>query len=57
MTGVGHLFLMVLYAAGTAGFFALLWRESPRDRVIFFVVMFLGLVGGGILIARLLQAV
>lgn len=54
MTLENHLLLMVLYAGATAVFFALLWRETLRDRFRLFLIIFLGLFGSGILIALLM---
>ncbi|HEV7920406.1 MAG TPA: hypothetical protein VGR02_06400 [Thermoanaerobaculia bacterium] len=46
-----HIVLMFLYAAATALFFALLWKEEKRERVRFFVRVFLALFIGGIALA------
>ena len=46
-----HIVLMVLYAAATAAFFALLWKHDRRERIQFFVVVFFSLVIGGIALA------
>lgn len=43
-----HVVLMFLYAAATALFFALLWKEGKRARIRFFVRVFLALFVGGI---------
>ena len=48
---MSHFGLMVLYAALTGIFFAFLWREAPKDRWILFLKIFLGMVGGGLLLA------
>lgn len=50
-----HVVLMILYAGAVAGFFALLWRDEPRDRLRLFTILFLTLLAGGILIARFMQ--
>ena len=50
-----HLLLMVLYAGGTAAFFALLWRDEQRDRWKLFAIIFVALLAGGILTAVLMQ--
>ena len=42
-----HITLMFLYAALTALFFALLWREERRDRIRLFLVIFCSLFLGG----------
>jgi cytochrome bd-type quinol oxidase subunit 2 len=46
-----HIVLMFLYAAATALFFALLWKEEKRERIRFFVRVFLALFLGGIALA------
>lgn len=46
-----HMILMAWYAILTASFFALLWRETPRERVRLFLTIALALFTGGILIA------
>ena len=46
-----HIVLMFIYAVATALFFALLWKSSRRDRIIFFVKVFVGLFVGGIALA------
>lgn len=45
-----HMVLMVLYAVIAGIFFALLWRRSKRERIKLFVVIFVSLFIGGILI-------
>jgi cytochrome bd-type quinol oxidase subunit 2 len=49
-----HIALMFLYAVATALFFALLWRETRRDRVRTFLVIFSALFFGGIAIGWLM---
>jgi hypothetical protein len=46
--------LMFLYAAATALFFALLWRETKRERIRTFLVIFCALFFGGIAIGWLM---
>jgi hypothetical protein len=46
-----HIVLMFLYAAATALFFALLWKETKQERIRFFVRVFLALFIGGIALA------
>lgn len=46
-----HIVLMFLYAVATALFFALLWRDEPRQRVRFFIYVFVSLFFGGIVLA------
>lgn len=48
---VSHFFLMVLYALIVSLFFAVLWRRKRRDQVRLLLQMFLGLVGGALLLA------
>lgn len=43
-----HVALMFLYAVATALFFALLWRETKRDRIRTFLVIFSALFFGAI---------
>ncbi len=49
-----HFGLMVLYALLVALFFAGLWRHDWRGRVALFLQIFLGLLGGGLLLAYLM---
>lgn len=49
-----HFLLMNLYALIIAAFFALLWRRQLRDRVKMFLQVYVGLVGGGLLVAWLM---
>lgn len=49
-----HFVLMSLYALIVSAFFALLWRRTRRDRVVMFLQVFLGLMGGGLLLAWLM---
>jgi cytochrome bd-type quinol oxidase subunit 2 len=42
---------MFFYAAATALFFALLWRNERRERIRFFLVVFISLFFGGIALA------
>lgn len=51
---VSHLLLMSLYALEIGLFFALLWRRSPRERAVLFAQIFLGLVGGALLLGWLM---
>ena len=46
-----HVVLMFLYAAATALFFSLLWRTERRERIRFFLWMFVSLFLGGIALA------
>jgi hypothetical protein len=51
---VSHFLLMVLYSALVSVFFAALWRRRLRDQAILFLQLFLGMVGGGLLLAWLM---
>ena len=51
---MSHFLLMVVYALLVSTFFALLWRRERRDRVKLFLQIFLGMVGGGLLVAWLM---
>ncbi|RMH16438.1 MAG: hypothetical protein D6696_18095 [Acidobacteria bacterium] len=53
---MSHFLLMVTYAALVSVFFALLWRETPRARWRLFLQLFLGMVGGGLLLAWVMYA-
>ena len=46
-----HIVLMLIYAVATGVFFALLWKNNRRDRIIFFAKVFVGLFIGGIALA------
>ena len=49
-----HVVLMFLYAAATALFFALLWKETKRDRIRTFLVIFSALFFGAIAVGWLM---
>jgi hypothetical protein len=51
---VSHFLLMVLYSALVSVFFAALWRRRLREQAILFLQLFLGMVGGGLLLAWLM---
>ena len=46
-----HIVLMLFYAIATGIFFALLWKDGRRERVRFFIVVFLSLFVGGLALA------
>lgn len=46
-----HIVLMFIYAVATGVYFALLWKQTKRDRIRFFVKVFVGLFLGGIALA------
>ena len=54
---LSHFLLMVLYALIVSLFFALLWRRGRREQVKLFLQIFLGMVGGGLLVAWLMYPV
>ncbi|HEX3129801.1 MAG TPA: hypothetical protein VH394_20870 [Thermoanaerobaculia bacterium] len=51
---LSHFFLMVLYSLVVSLFFTLLWRRERKDQVKLFLQLFLGMVGGGLLVAWLM---
>ena len=51
---VSHFLLMVLYALLVSLFFALLWRRGRREQIKLFFQIFVGMVGGGLLVAWLM---
>ena len=51
---LSHFFLMVLYALVVSLFFTLLWRRERKEQVRLFLQLFLGMVGGGLLVAWLM---
>ena len=51
---LSHFLLMVLYALNVSLFFTLLWRRERREQVKLFLQIFLGMVGGGLLVAWLM---
>jgi hypothetical protein len=46
-----HIFLMLIYAIATGVFFAMLWKETRRERIRFFLLVFCSLFFGGIALA------
>lgn len=51
---LSHFFLMVTYALLVSLFFCLLWRRKRREQIVLFLQIFLGMVGGGLLVAWLM---
>lgn len=51
---LSHFFLMVLYAFIVSVFFTLLWRRERKEQLSLFLQLFLGMVGGGLLVAWLM---
>lgn len=51
---LSHFFLMVLYSLVVSLFFTALWKRERKDQVKLFLQLFLGMVGGGLLVAWLM---
>lgn len=51
---LSHFSLMVLYAFIVSLFFTLLWRRERKEQLSLFLQLFLGMVGGGLLLAWLM---
>lgn len=51
---MSHFLLMVLYSLLVSTFFATLWRRAFREQLVLFLQLFLGMVGGGLLVAWLM---
>lgn len=51
---LSHFLLMVVYALLVSVFFTALWRRERREQVKLFLQLFLGMVGGGLLVAWLM---
>ena len=51
---MSHFLLLVLYALLVSVFFAILWRNEKRERIRLFVQIFLGMVGGALIVAWLM---
>ena len=51
---LSHFFLMVVYALLVSLFFTALWRRNRREQIILFLQLFVGMVGGGLLVAWLM---
>ena len=51
---VSHVLLMTLYALIVSTFFAFLWKRTGRGRLRLFLQLFVGLMGGGLLLAWLM---
>jgi hypothetical protein len=51
---LSHFFLMVLYSLVVSLFFSLLWKRNRKEQVKLFLQLFVGMVGGGLLIAWLM---
>ncbi|MEL7060332.1 MAG: hypothetical protein AAGN46_09940 [Acidobacteriota bacterium] len=57
MDSPNHFLLMAVYAAIVAVFFATLTRRQRRDQIRLFLLIFFGLVGGGVALAWLMSLV
>lgn len=53
---MSHFTLMLIYAAQTSFFFAVLWRRNRTSQVKLFTQIFLSLMVGGLVVAWLLYA-
>lgn len=51
---ISHFFLMVVYALLVSVFFTVLWRRGRRSQMVLFLQLFLGMVGGGLIVAWLM---
>jgi cytochrome bd-type quinol oxidase subunit 2 len=49
-----HVVLMLLYALATAAFFTFLWKHDRKERVRFFVLVFVSLFLGGLALGWLM---
>lgn len=52
---LSHPVLMVVYALATSVFFSVLWREQGRERWKLFIQILLGLLGGAIAVALIME--
>ena len=51
---VSHFGLMAAYAGLVSLFFALLWKRTRREQVRLFLQLFLGMMGGALILAWLM---
>jgi hypothetical protein len=51
---VNHITLMLFYAIVIGIFFAFLWKETRAERIKLFLLIFVSLVAGGIIIGWLM---
>lgn len=51
---ISHAFLMMLYALLVSLFFAVLWKRERRAQFKLFAQLFLGMIGGALLLAWLM---
>jgi uncharacterized membrane protein YfcA len=52
---LSHPVLMVVYALATSAFFSVLWREQGKSRWKLFIQILLGLLGGAIAVALIME--
>jgi uncharacterized membrane protein YfcA len=51
---LSHFLLMVVYSLLVSLFFTVLWRRERREQAKLFLQLFLGMVGGALLLAWLM---
>lgn len=51
---LSHFLLMLVHAFLVATFLGLLWRRERREQIKIFLQVFLGMIGGGLLVAWLM---
>ena len=51
---LSHFLLMLVHAFLAATFLAVLWRRERREQIKVFLQVFLGMIGGGLLVAWLM---
>ncbi|HEV3459783.1 MAG TPA: hypothetical protein VHG32_24815 [Thermoanaerobaculia bacterium] len=51
---LSHFLLMVVYALLVSIFFTVLWRRKRAEQITLFLQLFLGMVGGGLIVAWLM---
>ena len=51
---MSHALLMTLYALLVSVFFAVLWKRERRAQIKLFLQLFLGMIGGALLLAWLM---
>jgi hypothetical protein len=49
-----HFVIMAVYALLVSAFFALLWRDTPRERARLFGILLAALLAGGLAVAWLM---
>ncbi len=51
---MSHFGLMAVYASLVALFFAILWKRNRREQTKLFLQLFLGMIGGALVLAWLM---